>query len=214
MTEIYVVPTDGSGARLLVTARPGDPPRVAGEARGPSWSPQGDEIAYTAHGEVRAVRADGTGTPRVITRDLGTPTWAPDGRRLALTGGRPDWRYDSIYVVNADGSGLRRLTKHAYLGGFAWSPDGRRILYGMENRLGIYVYVIGADGRSNRRVTADARAQIAWGAMTWSRDRRSIAYTTDRTGRGDLYVIDANGRNELRLTRSGRTDLAPSWAPR
>jgi Tol biopolymer transport system component len=214
ITEIYVVPTDGSGARLLVTAREGDPTRVAGESRDPSWSPREDEIAYTAHGEVRAARADGSGTPRVITHALGPPTWSPDGRRLALFPGRPDWRYDSIHVVNADGSGLRRLTKHAYTEyGFAWSPDGRRILYGRENRLGISIDVIGADGRNNRRVTADAPAQGAWGAVTWSPDRRSIAYTTNSTGRGDLYVIDANGRNKLRLTRSSGIDLAPAWAP-
>jgi TolB protein len=129
-----------------------------------------------------------------------------------LAGGQPGRRYDSIYVVNADGSGLRRLTKHAYNEyGFAWSPDGRRILYGRENRLGIYL--IGADGRNNRRVTADAPAEIAWGALTWAADGRSIAYTTDRTGRGDLYVIDANGRNKLRLTKSSEVDLYPAWAP-
>ena len=214
MTEIYVVPVDGSRARLLPTAREGDGTRVAGEAGGPFWLPQGDEIAYTGHGgEVRAVRTDGTGTPRVITRALAAPTWSPDGRRLAFAGEAPrPGHYDSIYVVNADGRGLRRLTKHAHNGfGFAWSPDGRRILYGRENRLGIYV--IGADGRNNRRVTADAPGQIDWGALTWAPDGRAIAYTTDLTGRGDLYVIDANGHNKLRLTRSARTDLAPSWAP-
>ena len=129
-----------------------------------------------------------------------------------MTGGHPEGRYDSIYVVNADGSGLRRLTRHAYNEyGFAWSPDGHRILYGRENHLGIYV--IGADGRNNRRITADAPPQIAWEALSWAADGRSIAYTTDRTGGGDLYVVDANGRNKLRLTRSARTDLSPSWAP-
>lgn len=226
MTEIYVVPTDGSGARLLATTREGDPTRLAGEARDPSWLPQGDEIAYTAHGELRAVRADGTGTPRVIDPLAGagvehpqevlgccpSASWSPDGRRLAWAGGHPGRRYDSIYVMNADGTGLRRLTKHAYNEyGFAWSPNGRWIVYGRENRLGIYV--IGADGRSNRRVTADAPAQGSSGALTWAADGRSIAYTTDRTGRGDLYVIDSNGRNKLRLTRSAHNDLAPSWAP-
>ena len=121
-------------------------------------------------------------------------------------------RYAYIDVVNSDGSGLRRLTKHAYNEyGFAWSPNGRSILYGRENSQGIYV--IGADGRNGRRVTPDAPAQTAWGALTWAPNGRSIAYTTDRTGRGDVYVIDANGRNKLRLTRSSEIDLDPAWAP-
>ena len=139
---------------------------------------------------------------------FGGPTWSPDGRRLALAEGR----YDSIYVVDADGSSLRRLTKRAYNEyAFAWSPDGRTILYGREDRLGIYV--IGANGRNDHKVTSDSPAPIAWGALAWAPDGRAIAYATDRTGNGDLYVIGAEGRNKRRLTWSAHTDLAPSWAP-
>jgi TolB protein len=114
--------------------------------------------------------------------------------------------------VDADGSSLRRLTEHAYNEyAFAWSPDGRTILYGREDRLGIYV--IGANGSNDHKVTSDSPAPIAWGALAWAPDGRAIAYATDRTGNGDLYVIGADGRNKLRLTRSADSDLAPSWAP-
>jgi len=118
-----------------------------------------------------------------------------------------------LYVVNPDRSGLRELTRHAYNEyGFRWSPDGRTILYGKENRKGIYV--IGADGRHDRKVTTDSPAQIGWGALTWSSDGRSIAYATNRTGNGDIYVIGVNGRNKVRLTRSSGMDIDPSWGPR
>ncbi len=202
--EIYIVPTAGGAPHRL----------LAGDVRDPSWSPLGDEIAYaTPGGEVRIVRSDGSGGRRVASwvagrTGFGYPTWSPDGQQLALAEGR----YDSIYVMNADGSRLRRLTKHAYNEyAFAWSPDGRTILYGRENRQGIYV--IGANGRNDHKVTSDSPAQVGWGALTWAPGGRAIAYATDRTGRGDLYVIGADGRNKLRLTRSSASDVDPSWAP-
>src|SRR5207245_1193350 len=71
------------------------------------------EIAYAAwpNGGIQIVNADGSGG-RVLTADSGdfSPSWAPDGTKLAFD------RYDrsksgrDIYVMNADGSGLQRLT--------------------------------------------------------------------------------------------------------
>ncbi len=205
IAEIYVVPTDGGTPRRL----------GVGDVRDPSWSPRGDEIAYASpDGNIWAVRSDGSHQRLVAdhpTVSYGGPLWSAGGKRLAFRGGDAGGRYASIYVANADGSGLRRLTNHAYNEyGFRWSPDGRTILYGRENRKGIYV--IGADGRSNRKVTTESPAQVGWGALTWSPDGGSIAYATDRTGSGDIYVIDADGHNKARLTRSPEIDIDPSWA--
>jgi TolB protein len=204
--RISVIPTDGRRPRRL----------PSGDAFDPAWSPRGDEIAYaTPFGVIMAVRSDGRGRPRVVTR--GTPgcfgpAWSADGERLASACGDNHGRYAYIDVVNANGSSRRRLTKHAYNEfGFAWSPDGLSILYGRKNREGIYV--IGVDGRKDHKVTSDSPAQIIWGALTWAADGRAIAYTTDRTGGGDLYVIGADGRDKLQLTRSLDADVDPSWSP-
>ena len=195
-TETYVVPTDGSTPHRLGTATWQDP----------SWSPRGDRIAYGSNCAIWTVRSDGSDV-RPVARPprkrsggcWGGPSWTPNGRRLGFAGGNSiDGRYALLYVVNPDQSGLRELTRHAYNEyGFRWSPDGRTILYGKENRKGIYV--IGADGRHDRKVTTDSPAQIGWGALTWS---------------SDIYVIGVNGRNKVRLTRSSDMDIDPSWAPR
>ena len=67
-------------------------------------------------------------------------------------------RYRRITVVNADGSDPHVVTDHAYTEyPFAWSPDSRQILYGRQDRQGIYV--IGADGRGNHLVTATRPAR-------------------------------------------------------
>jgi TolB protein len=209
--RIVVIPTDGGAPRRLPTRD------VGGFAF--SWSPRGDEIAY---GD-RIIRTDGSKERpffrRPSTSGGALPTWSPDGTHLGFVGfgglvrrGRYTDRYAGIYVADADGSNLHLVTSHAYNEyGFAWSPDGRRILYGRANREGIYV--IDADGRNNHRLTHDSPRPVEWGALTWAPDGHSIAYATDRTGNGDLYVIDADGHNKIRLTSSAASDIDPSWQP-
>jgi hypothetical protein len=53
--------------------------------------------------------------------EVQSPVWSPDGRKIAFV--RRDHTYD-LYVMNADGSGLLRLTRDAKVGGAVWSPDG------------------------------------------------------------------------------------------
>jgi TolB protein len=95
--------------------------------------------------------------------------------------------------------------------GFAWSPDGRSILYGREDRGG--TYVIGVDGRNDHRLTRDWPTPTEFPTLTWAPDGRSVAYATDRTGNGDIYVIGADGQNNVRLTGSAAHDGSPSWQP-
>ena len=86
-----------------------------------------------------SVRLDGTGrqTLTTATRTSGDfePAWSPDGRRLAYvhsTGRQlgPGTSGTEIWVMNADGSGKRRLTRNSLWDGSpTWSPDGRSILF-------------------------------------------------------------------------------------
>ncbi len=115
----------------------------------PAWSPKGDRIAFarlpegsTRIDEAKLFLADAGGTN---VRPLGelngiAPAWSPDGSRLAFVsfadhngrtcGGPECLPNGEVYVVNADGSGLRRLTssraddQHP-----TWSPDGRRLAF-------------------------------------------------------------------------------------
>jgi Tol biopolymer transport system component len=210
-SRIVVVPSDGARPRRL----------RSGDAEGPAWSPRGDDIAYrSGNGRVWLISRRG-GQARRVVDGGGEPRWSADGSLLGLvTAVRLRQgclacvkRYGGIAVVQANGTGFHLVTVHAYNEhGFAWSPIGHRILYGRENRQGIYV--VDADGRHDLRVTRDSPIPVGWGALAWSPDGRSIAYDTDRTGGGDIYVVGVDGRGRARLTDSPDIDVAPSWAPR
>jgi TolB protein len=158
ISDAYVMNADGSGQRNL-THTP-----KAGEF-GPAWSPDGHHIAFSRRagppGEVRIVvmNADGSAkhavTPKLAHTGDGwitvTAAWSPDGRRIAFD------HHDVIYVVNADGSGLRRLAQNATFD--SWSPDGRKLI--IDRLTGLWV--MNADGSGQRNLTRDG-----W-AATWAR---------------------------------------------
>jgi hypothetical protein len=93
-----------------------------------------------------------------------------------------------VYVMNADGSGQRRLTNGGVPGcgqegGHAWSPDGRQIAIDG-------IYVMNADGSGQRRLTSGTGSG---GNPAWSPDGRRIAFTSGRDGSSGIYVINPTG---------------------
>ena len=75
--------------------------------------------------------------------------WSPDGREIAF-GARGSSEEPGFYVVKADGSGERRLTRNAQAYGFAWSPDGRTIAFTRVRGGNREIYVMNADGSGQR----------------------------------------------------------------
>ncbi len=176
--EIYSMTQDGDDQQRLTNDR-----EIQVD---PYWSPDGSRIAYIKFCPVpgkpgvfdlalHVMNRDGT-DPRPLLkcsarRDIVNANWSPDGRRLVfeVATARPNGRsagsrQSDIAVINADGTGLRRLTRTAALETHpVWSPDGRRIAFtsdrhakrGRLEPLGpaFELYTMRADGRDVRRVT-------------------------------------------------------------
>lgn len=106
-------------------------------------SPDGSRIAFDSDREgVRAVfvaSADGRDARRISgTGYAAVPSWSPDGQRIAFVRAEPRASHVwNLWLSDADGANVRRLTEHAVgqTWGASWFPDGRRVAYSVETRL-------------------------------------------------------------------------------
>jgi Tol biopolymer transport system component len=223
-TEIFVMNADGSEQQRLTENDVAD--------WGPDWSPDGRKILWNSAVGTggfgffgTTMRPDGSDVRRLSKRYVEYPTWSPDGTRIAFmaqeagaSGTNPDY---NIFVMDADGSNVRRLTRNPGSDGWpAWSPDGSRIVYTSTiddcslsdapdcrstGDIGPWhdVWVMNADGTNQRRVTPDFGQFFAW-----SPDGRVIMVA----GASSLYVIrpDGSGRTNIPIPGVAHP-LFPDW---
>ena len=203
LNGIYVMNSDGSGMT-----------RVTGAGHGsPTWSPQGDALAFT-HCPSECglyVQELGEGSvPRQIAEWGGDPAWSPDGSRIAFLRSHgelipgDDTPFYSLRLINADGSGFTEIVPvTANMEGATWSPDGTRIAFSMNAD----IYVVHADGSGLTRLTTFPGAQ----APAWSPDGTRIAYQQWSPDAGArIMAIPVEGGEPVTLVPAG---TSPSWRP-
>ena len=139
--DLFVMNADGTGQTRLTDSRADDPGFAATE---PAWSPDGTRIAFTRtitqsgnqplDEEIYVINVDGTDLTRlthnpattVLANDL-SPAWSPDGTQIVFSS-RREGSY-GVHVMNADGTGLRRVAEAPQASFPAWSPDGERLAF-------------------------------------------------------------------------------------
>ena len=184
------------------------------------------QIAFMSHRdgnwEIYVMDADGA-NPRNLTNnpdDDMSPSWSPDGRRIAFVfDGKDRDGNRQIYVMDADGSNQRNLSKNGFdEWGPSWSPDGKWIAFVSDRRghfdpFDMEIYVMDADGGNRRNLSNHPDNDTH---PSWSPDGKRIAFISDRKGdvvNFDIYVMDADGGNQRSLTRNRHDDRSPSWSP-
>ncbi|HEY9282068.1 MAG TPA: hypothetical protein VIP46_01310 [Pyrinomonadaceae bacterium] len=209
--DILLAAADGSSVTNVTNGR------LSGIAAF-AWSPDGSQFVVSADrgGNLYVVSADGNAVRR-LTQNTGfaiaqSPTWSPDGRRIAYVG-NAEQNYD-VYVVNADGTGAAaRLTNtRGIYRDLAWSPDGTRLAYASgPDFFNTHIFVMRADGSAPARVSAGGGSHTA---PAWSPDGRRIAYQNDREfGPPEIFVVNADDPFTVRLTNNFASDRHPTWSP-
>jgi TolB protein len=161
------------------------------------------------------MNVDGSEQRRLTGEAWGELAWSPVGDKIAFVS-RRDGNAE-IYLMNTDGSGLRRLTRNT-VGDRnpVWSPDGRRIAFESNWQLN----VMNADGSRQRRLTRNGGRNFT---PAWSPDGQQIAFER-RLGRKkygpcngcgrastfEIWVMNADGSGQHRLTTQG---AQPGWSP-
>lgn len=136
------------------------------------------------------------------------PAWSRDGRRIAFASRRAG-TFD-IYVMNADGTGTRRLTStNEHDNHPTWSPNGSRIAFARDES---DIYVMNADGSGARRVSDPLVEEVN---PNWSPDGSWIAYTrrTPGTAAREVWIMRPDGTDRHALTSAHGVIYTPAWSP-
>lgn len=158
------------------------------------------------------------------------PSWSPDGKRLVFCRVDPRENRNSLWVVELDNPGVKRLIGEGLFP--SWSPDGGKIAYQRARaRSSRYFSIWTLDIKDDEVLFPTEVAANPSGALiapTWSPDGRQIAFTMidphqngnapatmrsrDAAGRCDIGVVDVDGRGLQRLTEGPGQYFAPSWS--
>ncbi len=236
-TDIYSMKPDGSNLTRLTTSAPD----VAGNVQpqgSPALSSDRSRIVYVSvsfvdgagQSQLKTMNVDGTNA-RVVANTSGAsaPTWSPDGTRIAFSQGN-----DGVFLIGADGSGLRRLTDKG--ANPSWSTTNRiafnaapgvrasAALALTRQSRGVLppttstytdIWTIGADGSALRQLTQQNQTETGLASINpaWSPDGKTLVFNSV-PGSGvpaQLFLINADGTNRRSLGGLSGTDAA--WSP-
>jgi Tol biopolymer transport system component len=199
----------------------------------PAWSRSGTQIAFVRYPvdlrerfcHLFVINSDGTGLHQVgqVKTDCSGASWGPGDRQLAFGGAPPGGNKATLWVVNVDGTGARRLL-HGRGGNPegthpAWSPDGRTIVFGWTASHLNGLLAIRPDGSGLRAlVKPRPRHTDVFAQPTWSRDGKRLAFVHvdfDTQAR-KIDTATARGSHRRTLARlplnPGQMGV-PSWSP-
>lgn len=221
-TRIAYVTAEGRGRatryQLKVADSDGYAPKTIVDSRepllSPSWSPDGDHLAYVSFEKRRSmifVQRLRDGQRQLVASSTGingAPSWSPDGRKLAYTSSRDG--NAEIYVLDLYAKTQTRLTNHHAIDTEPdWSPDGKHLVFTSDRSGRPQIYRMNADGSGVTRLTfrGDYNARASY-----SPDGRMLTLVTRAGGGYRIGIFYLDNKEIFELTEA-QLDESPSFAP-
>jgi TolB protein len=145
------------------------------------------------------------------TQPIMSPSWSPDGRRLAYVSFEN--RKSEIYVQDVDVSSRQRkkISSRAGINGApVWSPDGKKLAMTLSKKGNPDIYIMDLASKKLKQITRH------WGIdtePTWMPDGSAIVFTSSRSGKPQLYRVPISGGRPKRLTFEGRYNANAEISP-
>ena len=190
-----------------------------GNVISPSFSPDGKKILFAnrnTEGPTSLWTVDSSGeNADILYSGLSTivaADWSPTGDRIAfvMAGDQPD--VYEVFLMNADGSDVRQLTRNlpGIGGSVDWSPDGRSLLIYAGNPGDKNIFLID--------VAAETAAQLTNGgnnaSATFSPDGQWIAFISLRNNdQADIFIMRPDGSDVRQVVNNPEPDWQPQWEP-
>jgi TolB protein len=211
--EIYIADYDGANARRVTNTTTLNIT--------PVWAPDNQAIAYTSYRPAGqfgtfqdiivsyittgARETPANGSPQ---RQNYLPIYSPDGSKIAFTSNRDG--NPEIYVMNRDGSGLRRMTNNPAIDVTpTWSPSGNQLAWVSDRTGQPHIYIMNADGTGQRSLINEYCDRPTWSSGQFN----EIAYAA-RTGPGyDIKLYSFTNGEAIKLTDGLGSNESPAFSP-
>jgi len=173
-----------------------------------------DQVVFVRQGELWTFRFDGQGL-RQLTR-TGTrksrPAASPDGTAIAFENFDTQRSEYSLWTCSADGGNANSVIVGARYA--TWSPDGGRLLFAMQRRGSLDMWMSSRTGNDLRRITDTKEQEYL---PVWSPDGDRIAFVREivesSVKRYQVVVVDLRGKETEWLTLGSRGITSLCWAP-